>query len=348
MTSATSHVERTSKRFDAAAPSPFLTEKYSYHQSLLEQRAWPIYTLLGLLSCDAGLAIASKISLTRQGSCSLRRMSNLDRATVDGFGDEWSRFDQRQVSEAETQLLFDAYFRGFPWSTLPPQARGFDLGCGSGRWAKLMASRVGELHCIDASEAALAVAKRNLAQHANCTFHHASVDDIPLEDGSMDFGYSLGVLHHVPNTQRGIEACVAKLKRGAPFLLYLYYAFDNRPAWFRTLWKVSDVGRRVISRLPMGGRYAASQAIAATVYLPLARTARALERVGVPVESFPLSAYRDRSFYIMRNDALDRFGTRLEQRFTADQIRSMMSAAGLDDVTISPGVPHWCAVGIKR
>ena len=56
---------------------------------------------------------------------------------------------------------------------------------------------------------------------------------MPLAPGSMDFGYSLGVLHHVPDTLAGIKACAKALKPGAPFLVYLYYAFDNRPAWFR-------------------------------------------------------------------------------------------------------------------
>ena len=79
--------------------------------------------------------------------------------------------------------------------------------------------------------------------------------------------------------------------------------------------------------------------------LPLARLGRLLDRRGVDVERVPLSYYRDRSFYTMRTDAYDRFGTRLEQRFTADQIRSMMAAAGLRDVVVSPGVPYWCAVG---
>lgn len=274
-------------------------------------------------------------------------MSNLDRETVDGFGDEWSRFDQSGASDEDLSSMFEQYFRIFPWAELPPDARGFDLGCGSGRWAQFVAARVGELHCIDASKDALKVAERRLAHRTNCRFHHASVDDIPLEDASMDFGYSLGVLHHVPDTLEGIRSCVAKLKPGAPFLLYLYYAFDNRPAWFRALWKASDVGRRVISRMPHGSRYGVSQAIAAGVYLPLARTALALERLGMNVDAFPLSAYRHRSFYVMRNDALDRFGTRLEQRFTADQISRMMQRAGLENIRVSDSVPYWCVVGYR-
>src|SRR5689334_7828390 len=149
----------------------------------------------------------------------------MDMLTVDGFGDEWNAFDQSGLSEGEHQAIFNAYFAIFPFDKLPPHAEGFDLGCGSGRWAKLVAPKVGLLHCIDPAEKALEVAKRNVP---NAKFHLADAGSIPLADASQDFGYSLGVLHHVPNTQEALNACVRKLKRGAPFLLYLYYAFDNR------------------------------------------------------------------------------------------------------------------------
>jgi SAM-dependent methyltransferase len=270
---------------------------------------------------------------------------NSDRRTVEGFGAEWARFDQSEMPDAND--AFALYFRIFPWTSLPPNPVGFDLGCGSGRWAKLVAPRVGTLHCIDASHQALDVARQNLRDLPNCAFHEASVEAIPLPDASADFGYSLGVLHHVPDTARGIADCVRKLKPGAPFLVYLYYAFDNRPAWFRQVWRASDVGRKIISRLPFPLRYGASQALAAGVYWPLARGAHLLEKAGLDVSHVPLSAYRDRSFYTMRTDALDRFGTSLEQRFTAAQIRQMMEAAGLERITFGEGEPYWCALGYR-
>src|SRR6185312_11050063 len=117
---------------------------------------------------------------------------------------------------------------------------------------------------------------------------------------SMDFGYSLGVLHHMPDPEAGLAACVAKLKRGAPMLVYLYYAFDNRPAWFRALWRASDLARRGISRLPYPLRTAISLALAMLVYFPLARGAALAERRGWAVDGLPLAAYRHRSFYTMR------------------------------------------------
>jgi SAM-dependent methyltransferase len=164
----------------------------------------------------------------------------------------------------------------------------------------------------------------------------------------MDFGYSLGVLHHVPNTQAGLQACVDVLKPGAPFLVYLYYAFDNRPWWFRLLWQISNIGRQAISRSPMWFRFAITQVIAAVLYYPLARLSWLLEQVGLNVDCMPLSSYRSQSFYVMRTDALDRFGTKLEQRFTAAVIQHMMEQAGLERITFSDSVPFWCAVGFKK
>ncbi len=278
----------------------------------------------------------------------MKSQENLDARTVEGFGDEWSRFDQSTLSDAELNEVFSSYFRIFPWESLPEHAVGFDLGCGSGRWGKCVAPRVGFLHCIDPSPDALEVAKKNLSGFTNCEFHLASVDRIPLTDASMDFGYSLGVLHHVPDTVAGIAACTRLLKPGAPLLLYLYYAFDNQPPWYRGVWRLSDVVRRLVSPTPMWLRYMASQLLAALVYYPLARSSLLLERLGKDVRSMPLSIYRRKSYYMMRTDALDRFGTRLEQRFTADQITGMMQAAGLDRIVFSDRPPYWCAVGLKR
>lgn len=286
--------------------------------------------------------------MLKQEAVTVSHAENVDPQVAAGFGDEWTRFDQALLDPLEKQRIFEEYFAIFPWDELPLGAVGADFGCGSGRWASVVAGRVGHLYCVDASVDALDVAKRNLREHANCTFVAASVGSLDLPPEGLDFGYSLGVLHHVPDTLAGLRSCVATLKPGAPFLIYLYYRFDHRPVWFRALWLASDLLRRFVSKLPHGARFVASQTLAALVYWPLARTARLLEHLGSSVGGFPLSYYRDKSFYVMRTDALDRFGTRLEQRFTRAEIEEMMLAAGLGEIRFSDQAPFWCAVGRKR
>lgn len=272
---------------------------------------------------------------------------NIHQSTVEGFGCEWRQFDQSQLSVEEKERLFHRYFSIFPFDALSKDAVGFDMGCGSGRWATLVAPRVGILHCIDPSQA-LEVARKNLLEQKNCLFHQGDAENNLLEENTMDFGYSLGVLHHIPDTEKALKTCVIKLKEGAPFLLYLYYAFDQRPFWFRCLWRMSNVLRLCISRMPYPLRYIMSQIIATMVYYPLAKTALFLEKRGMRVEHIPLSAYRTCSFYTMRTDALDRFGTSLEHRFSKEEIHHMMENAGLERIQFSDKEPFWCAIGYRK
>lgn len=274
-------------------------------------------------------------------------MKNIDYKTVKSFGDEWSRFDQLGMPEQEGEKRFDEYFAVFPWADLPGNAEGFDMGCGSGRWARYVAPKVGNLHCIDPSDA-IEVARKVLADFDNVSFHRASVDQQCLPLSSQDFGYSLGVLHHVPDTQAAISSCVNLLKPGAPMLLYLYYAFENRSWWFRAIWRLSDLGRQLIYRLPQWLKQVVTDLIAVLVYWPLVTLSRGLEYLGCNVEGIPLSYYRKYSFYTMRTDARDRFGTPLEHRFTKLQITNMMEHAGLVNIRFSDEAPYWCVVGFKR
>ena len=276
--------------------------------------------------------------------------NNVDLRVIRGFGQEWSTFkqDQGHLLPDQRAQIFNDYFGIFPWQRLPPDGGvGIDVGCGTGRWATLVAPRVRHLHLLDASPQALAVARQNLNAVKNVSYHLNSVAEIALPSNSLDFAYSLGVLHHVPDCSAAIKAIGEKLKPGAPLLIYLYYAFDNRPAWYRALWRASDVARLVISHLPHPPRVAVSFTVATFIYWPLASIARATRRLGMTAKSLPLSYYSDKSFYVMRTDAYDRLSTRLEQRFTRPEIERMMTQAGFEGVHFSNSEPFWCAVGIK-
>lgn len=273
-------------------------------------------------------------------------MGNIDQEVIDDFGNEWRKFDQSYLSAEEHLLQFNCYFSIFPWEKISENAIGFDAGCGSGRWAKIVAPRVKWLHCIDPS-IAIEVAKRNLSKNLNCSFYQKSIDELPFDDGSMDFGYSLGVLHHIPDTKQAMLDCVKKLKNGAPFLVYIYYSFDNQPIWYSWLWRGSDLIRRFLSKRSFRAKYIASQLLAVIIYFPLARTSLLVEKAGFSIQSWPLSSYRYRSFYSMRTDALDRFGTKLERRFSKLEIEKMMIECGLENILFSNNAPYYCAVGFK-
>jgi len=273
-------------------------------------------------------------------------MKNIDPSTVESFGNEWKRFNQATVSNDELAKNFNDYFEIFPWDIIGEDSIGFDMGCGSGRWAKFVAPKVKYLNCIDPSES-IAVAKKNLKEFTNVEFIARSVSDDVLAENSQDFGYSLGVLHHVPDTQKAIESCVKFLKPDAPFLVYLYYSFDNKSLAYRGIWRLTDMFRRVISRLPSKVKDIITDIIALTVYFPLAKLSKLMDFLKINIESIPLSYYRNHSFYTMRTDSRDRFGTPLEKRFSKEEIEKMMTDSGLTNIKFSNNQPFWCAVGFK-
>ena len=274
---------------------------------------------------------------------------NIDRQTVASFGEEWSRFSQSEaeLAAADRLAMFEAYFHIFPWEELPAGAVGADIGCGSGRWAALVAPRVGHLYVVDPSAKALDVARANLRSLGNITPVEAAADDLPLADGSLDFAYCLGVLHHVPDPLAALRSIAGKLKPEAPLLVYIYYALDDRGPLYRAIWRITDLVRIVLSRAPTGLQRVAAGLIAHAVYWPVARGAALLERWGRLPRSWPLAYYRQRSLYVMRTDAYDRFCTPLEQRFRRDEIAAMLTRCGFEDVRFSPEMPFWCALARK-
>ena len=49
----------------------------------------------------------------------------------------------------------------------------------------------------------------------------------------------------------------------------------------------------------------------------------------------------------MKTDALDRFGTRLEKRFSKDEIQKMLKEAGFRDIKFSKNMPFWVSISTK-
>lgn len=283
---------------------------------------------------------------TERAAGSIGAIANVDIASVEHFGHEWAVFDQQTGwSDAGTfRRVFEAYFAPLPAGSFNMDAVVADFGAGSGRWARLVAPQVGRLYVVEPSSAAMGVARAQLSGCDNAIFVEEPIGGPSVPQGALDVAYSLGVIHHVPDPIRALRDVRAALKPGGVFVGYLYYALDNRPGWYRAMWRASDRVRAVVSGLPERPKRRITDIGAALIYWPLARTARLLGRFGASATLVPLSQYADKSFYVMRNDALDRFGTPLEQRFTRTQISGMLDAAGFDTISLvfSDREPFWC------
>ncbi len=270
-----------------------------------------------------------------------------DNRVIKSFGNEWNRFDQSTVETDELNKIFMDYFEIFPWKLINKNSVGFDMGCGSGRWAKIIAPKVGKLNCIDPSSA-IDVAKKNLKKNYNVNYIKTSIDKVTLKSNSQDFGYCLGVLHHLEDTQKNLNKCTSLLKKNSPFLIYLYYSFENKNFIYIFTWKLSNILRKFVSILPEKIKNIFSDLFALIFYFPMAKISYFLDKMKINVNNIPLSYYRNLSFYTMRTDSRDRFGTFVEKRYSKKQIKKMLKNAGLYNIKFSKKAPFWCAIGLKK
>ena len=66
------------------------------------------------------------------------------------------------------------------------------------------------------------------------------------------------------------------------------------------------------------------------------------------VENAHLNDYRNKPFYFMKTDALDRFGTKLEKRFSKKEIIALLEEAGFEKISFSNHMPKWVCISYKK
>jgi SAM-dependent methyltransferase len=225
----------------------------------------------------------------------------------------------------------------------PKKSIAGDFGAGSGRWAARLIPYFSLIYALEPSDGASKVLKNKFSGEAKIAVLQETVgaNSIPLE--SLDLAMSLGVLHHIPDTGLAIKEVSRRIKPGGVFLCYLYYSLENKPTFYKLIFKGVNVARQVVSGLPQRIKQIVTATIAAVIYWPLARLSKVLSKIGINTSNFPLHHYADMPFVMLANDALDRFGTALEQRFSKAEITEMLSAADFDisSLKFSEIEPFW-------
>jgi SAM-dependent methyltransferase len=273
--------------------------------------------------------------------------ATVDRATVESFGEEWTRFGQFTPEEIDeggreyfSDLLPDDVLRG---------AHVLDVGCGSGRWTRYLAARAAFVEAVDPSRA-VTIAARTLADCLNTRVIQASVATLPYAPESFDVVTSIGVLHHTPHPETSIRQLVDFVRPGGRLYLYLYYRLDGRRWPYRAAFVVAQTLRAGISRLPEPFKAWVCDLAAVTIYLPAIAAASLARRVapgGRFHEAIPLHYYVGKPWKIVRNDARDRLGTPIEHRFSKAEIAEMLERAGLRVLQFGEAMPRWRVTALR-
>ena len=274
-----------------------------------------------------------------------RKMPNIDQEVVNHFGNEWAKFNYLDgVASEALDKQFVAYVSPLDLSLFSKESSiAADFGAGSGRWADRLKPFFKHVYALEPSESAFEILEKKFKDNAEFTLLNESVEDNSIPNESLDLAISLGVLHHIPDTKKAILDIYKKIKPGGTFLCYLYYKVEDKPFHYRILFLLVNCVRNIVSRMPHVIRMLLAKLIAIFIYLPLARFSRHQLKKGKDVTNIPLHHYANMPFVMLENDALDRFGTRLEQRFNKVEISSMLEEAGfeLSSINFSDKEPFW-------
>ena len=193
-------------------------------------------------------------------------------AYAESFGDEWHRFRTVQIDSLNGTTQSEDGFR-LKTGLSPDDVRGrlvLDAGVGAGRYAEVMARWGAEVVGVDLTRAVDAAAL-NLRAYSSAHLVQADIFALPFRDETFDVAYSIGVLHHTPDTAAAFRRVAALVKKGGQLAVYVYQAGGM-------MRYTSDALRVVTTRLPRSIVYWASTAAIPIYYLHrLPLIGRALE-----------------------------------------------------------------------
>jgi ubiquinone/menaquinone biosynthesis C-methylase UbiE len=239
------------------------------------------------------------------------------------FGYQWNTFAQAQLDSANgTSRSRDTFVEktGLSLESLRGR-RVLDAGCGMGRFAEVCIEAGADLHAIDLSTAVEAAA-RNLGHHSNVSFYQADIMNLPFADGSFDVVYSIGVLHHTPDTKQAFLRLSRLVKPGGRIAIWVYSTILR-------LMFGGELLRMVTPRLPKPLLLKASK-----VAIPLYHVHR-LPVVGrVSTALLPTSVNPDPEWRWL--DTFDWYSPRYQWKHTYEQVEGWFKEAGLTDIAREP------------
>lgn len=240
------------------------------------------------------------------------------------FGFQWNRFDKVQLDhpgDAESEETF-AQKTGLRPEDVKDRTV-LDVGCGMGRFSDVVSRWGARVVGLDLSDAVYA-AGRNLADRDNVTILQADVFDLPLRDASFDIAFSIGVLHHTPDTRRAFMQIPRVVKPGGMLAIWVY------SRQLRYIHFGSELLRPLTSRMDPQKLLRVIERV-----MPALHRVHTTPLIGLPSRALlPASAHPDPEWRVL--DTFDWYSPRYQHKHTYDEVTRWFGEAGLGDVQRGP------------
>jgi SAM-dependent methyltransferase len=167
-----------------------------------------------------------------------------DEGYSDNFGYQWNRwarvqFEDQNVGKPMAQHTTGMFktISGFTAQTLQGKTV-LDIGCGPGRFTDVALSMGATVIALDYSSA-IDAAKANFnGKDADVLFIQGDALQLPIRTNSLDYAFTIGVLHHTPSPVTGVREAHRVLRGGGQFAIRVYgygaggfYTFPTVKMW---------------------------------------------------------------------------------------------------------------------
>ena len=234
---------------------------------------------------------------------------------LESFGHQWTTFEvahddeDRATFEAKTGIALKQ-LRGM---------RVLDAGCGGGRYSKICGENGAVVIGADHTRA-VDKARQLCANLPEVRFVQADLKQLPLEQASFDFVFSIGVMHHDANTRAVFDAVAKMVKPGGRYSVWLY---RRNQGWQELI----NTGLRALtSRLPAAVLMPFCHLGAVLGSIPLIN--RTLNKV-VNFSAHP--SYENRVC-----DTFDWWAPRFQYHHTVDELARWFTEAGFSQLKELP------------
>jgi uncharacterized protein YbaR (Trm112 family)/SAM-dependent methyltransferase len=246
--------------------------------------------------------------------------------TIDSYSYQWRKFKQmfphwEQVFLDSIKPMTRDFFKG---------KVGLDGGCGFGRSLYYAAGYGAEMIGLDLSEA-IEAARENTAAFANVHLVQGDIFHPPVRRRSLDFVYSIGVLHHLPDPKGGFLSLTRLLKPGAPMFIWVYLRGRGRQIAAFTLM------RAVSTRLPLRLLDLLCLGLAAGQWLLLLGPYRLLKRFRATArlaDRIPFTLYARYPFRVLHTDWVDGLSVPLQRYYRSHEVARWYEEAGIQRIQI--------------
>ncbi len=214
----------------------------------------------------------AKIPFRRPEATAVRSFEKVHALTARAFGYEWNTY---KTTSREEDIMTFFWLTGVDpslyqklsitdvFSFYPAQkdiqlidpsklngAIVLDIGCGMGKYLKIVSEHAKLAIGLDLSDA-LIRARQALKGRGNVHLVQGNILAPPLREQSIDFVYSVGVLHHTPNTHDAFVRSASLVRPGGSFAVWLYPKDPTPGAYAEWVhWLQDEVIRPVTCRMP--------------------------------------------------------------------------------------------------